>query len=353
MVARPPPPPPTIGAICLIRSTADSPRSTADWSTLASRCTLPSAALPSTTTAGASLRLQPVGHLQQGVRIDVFDHGGHDADAALLAGADSTRADSRPLPAAPPPPPPGRCSFLSLRAQLGDLALERGRPRTDRSRRCVDRDLSGDRLDPAHALRRAGLAQDHERADLGGRADVRAAAQLLRELGDLDHPHVLAVLLAEQHHRAQLAGVSALGDEDVHRPVLDDLLVDDPLDLGQLLGRQRRGRGGSRSAACPGPTYEPACVHVRAQHLAQRRVQQVGRRVVRHRRAPQLEVDVRAHALAGGELAALDAGHDLLVVVTADDVLDRRRGRSRTRSRRGRRPGRRRPGRTATRAASA
>ena len=63
---------------------------------------------------------------------------------------------------------------------------------------------------------------------------------------------------------------------------------------------------------------------MRAQHLAQRRMQQVGRRVVRHRRAPQLEVDVRAHALAGGDLAALHAGDDLLVVVTADDVLDHR-----------------------------
>ena len=43
-----------------------------------------------------------------------------------------------------------------------------------------------------------------------------------------------------------------------------------------------------------------------------------------HRRAPQLQVDVGAHALAGGQLAALHAGHDLLVVVTADHVLDRR-----------------------------
>ena len=46
--------------------------------------------------------------------------------------------------------------------------------------------------------------------------------------------------------------------------------------------------------------------------------------MVRHRRAPQLEVDVRAHALARGDLATLHSGDDLLVVVTADDVLDDR-----------------------------
>ena len=46
--------------------------------------------------------------------------------------------------------------------------------------------------------------EDRERPDLRGRADVRAAAELARPAVDVDDAHDVAVLLAEQHHRAEV-----------------------------------------------------------------------------------------------------------------------------------------------------
>ena len=78
---------------------------------------------------------------------------------------------------------------------------------------------------------------DPERADLGGRAHVRAAAQLARVLAvaDLDHPHDVAVLLAEQRHRAEPLGLVERRRDRAHRVVARDPLVDPVLDVAQLL----------------------------------------------------------------------------------------------------------------------
>ena len=78
-----------------------------------------------------------------------------------------------------------------------------------------------------------------KRADLGGRAHVRAAAQLARvlALADLDHPHDLAVLLAEQRHRAEPLGLVQRRRDRAHRVVARDPLVDLILDVAQLLVR--------------------------------------------------------------------------------------------------------------------
>ena len=54
-----------------------------------------------------------------------------------------------------------------------------------------------------------GLVRDVEEADLGGRGDVRAAAELARDALDVDHPHPVAVLLAEQRHRPEPLGLLA------------------------------------------------------------------------------------------------------------------------------------------------
>ena len=70
-----------------------------------------------------------------------------------------------------------------------------------------------------------------EQADVAGRAHVRAAAQLHAEARNRHDADAVAVLLAEQRHRAgrdRLLGRSHLG---LHRRVAIDLLVDDPLDL--------------------------------------------------------------------------------------------------------------------------
>ena len=81
--------------------------------------------------------------------------------------------------------------------------------------------------------------RDHERADLCGRANVRAAAQLARVVVDLDDAHLVAVLLAEEHHRAELARLVDRRHERAHGDRLEDLLVDDPLDALLLLRRER------------------------------------------------------------------------------------------------------------------
>ena len=76
------------------------------------------------------------------------------------------------------------------------------------------------RLDPAYAGADRGLAEQLDHAELAGAAGVGAAAELAGPVADRDHPDLVAVLLAEQRHRAGL-----------HR-----------LGLGHDLGLRRRGR---------------------------------------------------------------------------------------------------------------
>ena len=66
-----------------------------------------------------------------------------------------------------------------------------------------------------------------------------APAQLAAEIVDLDHTHELAVLLAEERHRPQIAGVLEAGRERAHGMVLDDAPVDQFLDLGESLRPER------------------------------------------------------------------------------------------------------------------
>ena len=155
---------------------------------------------------------------------------------------------------------------------------------------------------------------------------MRASAQLAAHLGHLDHAHVVAVLLAEEHHRAQLAGVVARRDEHVEGMVGDDVLVDGPLDVGQLVRAERAGVA-EVEPQLVGPHVGAGLRHVVAEPAAERGVQEVRRRVVGHRGPASLEVDVRADALAGMQLAVLEPGDDDLVVVDANDVLDGGAGR--------------------------
>ena len=75
--------------------------------------------------------------------------------------------------------------------QLVAIALER-----------LQRLEAGDRLDAADAGRDAALGHDRKQADVAGRAHVRAAAQLHAEAGNRDDADLVAVLLAEERHRA-------------------------------------------------------------------------------------------------------------------------------------------------------
>ena len=68
--------------------------------------------------------------------------------------------------------------------------------------------------------------QDLHQAELAGAGHVRAAAQLPRVVADLDHPDLIAVLLAEQRHRADPARLLLRGEERVHLEVAQQHLVD-------------------------------------------------------------------------------------------------------------------------------
>ena len=75
-----------------------------------------------------------------------------------------------------------------------------------------------------------------------------------------------------------------------------------------------------------GRTAEPACVDVLAEHLAERRLQEVRRGVVRHRREADAPRDDRPHAVAGREALAAEEQHLVAVEAVRVDELraDRR-----------------------------
>jgi hypothetical protein len=171
-----------------------------------------------------------------------------------------------------------------------------------------DRDGPGDRLDAPHVGRARGLREDGEDADLRGVAHVRAAAQLARPgaVADLDHADDVAVLLAEQGHRPQLLGLVERRGDRPHPRAGEDLLVDAILDRAQLLRGQRRAVG-EVEAQLVGLDRGARLADVPAQALAQRGVQQVGRRVVALRRPAGRRIHPRDHALALVQLALLRA----------------------------------------------
>jgi len=101
----------------------------------------------------------------------------------------------------------------------------------------LDRAAARHRLDPAHPGRDPALRGDHQQADVAGALHVTAAAQLAGEVAvaNRDHPHRVAVLLAEQGHGAQAARLADRHHLLPDRLVADDRPVGQPLDLAQLL----------------------------------------------------------------------------------------------------------------------
>ena len=157
--------------------------------------TLPSSRAPSTTAAGACRCLKRSESSSRSSRVAALDLDDDDVDAA--ASLRRSLRDFRPgasacgfrLTPCAPSSSSARSSSASSRARAEQ------RPRLAR----------GHRLDPPRARADRALGEDRERPDLRGRADVRAAAQLARVVLDLDDAHVVAVLLAEERHRAELA----------------------------------------------------------------------------------------------------------------------------------------------------
>ncbi len=153
------------------------------------------------------------------------------------------------------------------------------------------------RLDPADAGADRRLGEDLHQAELAGPGDVRAAAQLAGVVADLDDPHLVAVLLAEQRHRAQPARLVLRGDERVHLEVAQQHLVDLLLDVEQHRRRHRAGR--VEVEPQPAGRVERTRLGRRlAEEVAHRLVHQVGGGVRAGDRPPPAHVDLGEAGLA-------------------------------------------------------
>ena len=185
---------------------------------------------------------------------------------------------------------------------------------------------AGDPFDAAHAGSDTTLGEDLERADVARRRHVRAATEFDAEAGDGDDADLVAVLLTEERHRARrnrlLSGTHVGGNQRV----LHDLLVDDSLDAQELVGRDRLEMLEVEAQAVR-RDERAGLLHVRAEHLAQGRMQQVGSRVVAPRGVAYVGIHLRIDDVANAQGALLDA--DAVCTrqpgLDTDKPLDRRR----------------------------
>ncbi len=180
--------------------------------------------------------------------------------------------------------------------------------------------LTGEGLHAPRARRDALLGGDEEEADVTGLAHVRAAAELLRESGDLDHAYALAVLVAEEGEGAGGERLLAAHDARLHGRVAEDLLVHAVLDVGQL-ARSHPLVVAEVEAEAVRRHQAARLLDVRAQGFAQGRVQQVGAGVVAHGARTQALVHLDADGHAALETAGrhldvvhVEAGHGLMGV---------------------------------------
>ena len=179
--------------------------------------------------------------------------------------------------------------------------------------------LAGDRLHAAHAGRDRALARDAERADLGGVVHMRAAAELNGLAAHVHHAHEIAVLLAEERRRAAGLGLRHrhLGHGDVH--AVEDPVADDLIDPLQLLGRDGREMRQVKAQAIR--LHERArLMHVIAQHLAQRGLEQVRGRVRTHDRLAAIGIDARRDGLL--DLQAAGVHHTVVQEFAGLVLLD-------------------------------
>ena len=121
---------------------------------------------------------------------------------------------------------------LELLGELGDEHVLAGQEAVR-----VDADQ---RLDTAHAGADRRLAEQLDQAELAGAVHVRAAAQLAGVVADLDDADLVAVLLAEQRHRAHRPRLVWRGVEGADLEVVDEHLVDLLLDVAQHRSAARR-----------------------------------------------------------------------------------------------------------------
>ncbi len=145
---------------------------------------------------------------------------------------------------------------------------------------------------------------------------MRAAAELdriglllgLERAAHGEHADLVAVFLAEHGDRALFHGLvgrhQARGDVDV----LAHDLVHFVFDALQLVVREGLGMREVEAQAF-GPDERALLRHVRAEHVLERRVQEMRRRVIGARGAALLGIDAQLDRIADGELAARNLDH--------------------------------------------
>ena len=179
--------------------------------------------------------------------------------------------------------------LIQILDQRRELRLELVHRRADRPRQreqplllrpgVIERQLARQDFHPPDAAGKARLAQQEGRADLAGAVDVRAAAQLLAPAADVHHADLVAVLLAEDRHRAGLAGLVDLHDLPRHRLVRQDVVVHPRVDLFHLLAGDR-ARIVEVEAGNVRRHQRAALRRVLAEHVLERPMQDVGDGVV-------------------------------------------------------------------------
>ncbi len=163
--------------------------------------------------------------------------------------------------------------------------------------------LPGHRLDAAYAGGDAALAGDLEQADVAGARHVRAAAQFGGVIAHLQHAHAFAVFFAEQRHRAEIQRFLHAHVVHFNRVVGAHLRIDLALDHRQFGGAHRLEV--REVEAQPVRRDQRALLlHVGAQHLAQRGMQQVRGGMVEDGGAAAIAVDLRRQRGADLQAAA-------------------------------------------------
>ena len=214
---------------------AFTPRSTSAGATVATRWTLPSATAPSTIAASPSLPLTR--SARSGSALGSLDarrrQPAREAPSRSVGGGqqrvdvDGSRSTLRP--SSQPSPAPSRAPAAPTTAAAPARAPPAARSAASRSASSCARSSATAAGPVSASMRRTFAALEvsltiRNSADLGRRAHVRAAAQLAREgaVADLDHPHDVAVLLAEQRHRAERSRLVERRRDRAHGVVLED-----------------------------------------------------------------------------------------------------------------------------------
>src|SRR5436305_15113000 len=163
--------------------------------------------------------------------------------------------------------------IITTNASVGPGSAERHKE--SRTASGTRGDGSGDLgADTANAGRGRLLFLDMEAADFGGPADMRAAAELKRDVADLVDRNLVAIAVGEQTDRARGARLLQRHHGALHRQVgVDPLLYHafDLLDLFRLHGAFEREIEAHALAVDIGPLLP----HAVAELGAKRRMQQV------------------------------------------------------------------------------